>query len=448
MEPTTAIELARTIRRGDGSSLLAADAALSRIAAVEPIVRAWAWLDGDRCVAAARQLDRLPPERQATLPLLGVPVGLKDVFNTVDMPTQMGSPLWAGFTPGNDARVVFALRQAGAVFPGKTTTSEFAVHAPTETRNPRSLDRSPGTSSAGSAAAVASGMVPVALGTQTGGSIIRPASYCGVLGFKPSFGVVPRTGVLKTTDTLDTIGWFSRSVEDARLLFEILRVRGPNYPFVYKHVVPSEVPHPLRVGLFRGPHWSTAEPEAREALLTFAKLLGDAGGFEVDDVDLPEAEEIDAAHDMIYCKSLAYYFRGERRDGAPAISHVLLSMIERGERVQADAYQQSLERQATLTRDVSRRFRHDIWITLAAAGEAPPPGVVPEPADSSRLWTYLGMPALNLPAFRSGGGLPIGLQVVARKYADYVLLAAAERLWTLGEMDASVAELRAPGAGA
>ena len=208
-------------------------ACADRIEQFEPMLKAWAWYDRARFEERAAELDRALGKSSGNdlpAPLFGVPVGVKDVFNTYDMPTEMGSVIYAGYTPGNDARVVSNLRLAKAIMAGKTVTAEFAVHHPGPTRYPYDLERSPGTSSSGSAVAVATSMVPAALGTQTAGSIVRPASYCGIFGFKPSFGLVPRTGVLKTTDTLDTVGWMARSVEDLALLFETMRVRGHNYP--------------------------------------------------------------------------------------------------------------------------------------------------------------------------------------------------------------------------
>jgi Asp-tRNA(Asn)/Glu-tRNA(Gln) amidotransferase A subunit family amidase len=356
--------------------------------------------------------------------LRGVPVGVKDIFNTADMPTQMGSRIWSGFRPGNDARVVFNLRYDGAIVPGKTQTSEFAVHEPTEVRNPRHLEHAPGTSSAGSAAAVAAGMVPLALGSQTAGSCIRPASYCGVFGFKPTFGAVPRTGVLKTADTLDTIAWFARSIDDVERLFEVVRVRGRNYPYVDANLVRRRpLDRPIAIAVVRGPHWPAATPAAQHALTAAADRLRAAGGrFLVDDLDLPEAGEIYDDHELIYCKALAYYFRGEQRNDRSKISGVLMGMLERGEATTPDAYHRAVSRQAELTRQLDDRFRHDAYLTLSAAGEAPRGLQSPDLPDTSKIWTYLGMPALSVPAASGPNGLPIGLQVVGPKYADYRVL--------------------------
>ena len=220
----------RRIRSRELSAVEWARSCAERVEELESGVGAWAYFDREKVLAQARCLDKKIAHGQTLGELCGVPIGIKDTFNTQDMPTSMGSPIWEGFRPGNDARVVFYLRQADGVIAGKTVTAEFAVHAPGKTVNPHAPGYSPGTSSSGSAAAVAAHMVPLALGTQSAGSIIRPASYCGVYGFKPSFGLVPRTGILKTTDTLDTVGVFARVPEDLNLLFEVIRVHGENFP--------------------------------------------------------------------------------------------------------------------------------------------------------------------------------------------------------------------------
>ena len=200
------------------------------VQAYESSVHAWECFDTTRLMEQARQATQRLRSGTAPRALEALPVGVKDIFNTADFPTQMGSPLWEGFTPGNDARVLYDMKRLGAIVPGKTVTAEFAVHSLGKTLNPHAPDRTPGTSSSGSAVAVATGMVPVALGTQTAGSIIRPASFCGVWGCKPSFGLVPRTGMLKTTDSLDSVGFFVNHAADLLPVFDAIRVHGRNFP--------------------------------------------------------------------------------------------------------------------------------------------------------------------------------------------------------------------------
>ena len=213
----TAVEAAARIASGELLSQDLVSACLDRIAELEPSVQAWAFLDRERALEQAKAADAQVKESKGIGPLHGVPVGLKDIIDTADMPTEHGSDVFKGRQPADDAACVTALRRAGAVILGKTVTTELATHIPSRTRNPVNPEHTPGGSSSGSAAAVAAGMVPVAVGTQTGGSVIRPAAFCGVYGFKPTFGVIPRAGVLTQSSTLDTIGVFGRSVEDVAL---------------------------------------------------------------------------------------------------------------------------------------------------------------------------------------------------------------------------------------
>ena len=405
-------------------------ALFDRIEALEPLVKAWTWLDRDAALEQAGLIEAKIRSDEFKGRLWGLPVGMKDIFNTAAMPTQMGSLIWKDFQPGNDARVVFNIQYDGGVIPGKTTTSEFAVHEPTETHNPHRLGWAPGTSSAGSAAAVACGMVPLALGSQTAGSITRPASYCGVFGFKPTFGLVPRTGVLKTTDTLDTIGCLARSLEDIKLLFEVIRVSGRNYPWVDRKVQPRPLREPTRLALVRGPHWDQAKPYARRTLTDWADRLARLGGFEISRCELPEAAEIFEAHEVIYCKALAYYFRAEKHFDRTTISKVLLNMLDRGETITPREYHAAVARQAELTHSLNDRFPADAIITLAAGGEAPQGLDSPDLPDTTKIWTYLGMPSLSLPLAAGPTGLPLGMQLVGPKYADYTLLDIAQRIWS------------------
>jgi len=353
--------------------------------------------------------------------LYGAPVGVKDLFNTQDYPTCMGSPIWKEFTPGNDARVVFSLKEEGAIVIGKTVTAEFGVHHPGPTVNPYNMAHTPGTSSSGSAAAVAAGMVPLALGTQTAGSTIRPASYCGVYGFKPSFGLVPRTGVLKTTDTLDHISFFARSLADIVLLFETVRVRGTNHPYVHQYIDQNiqDEKKPWRVALVRGPAWDEAHSYAQESLLSFKNSLSRAG-IQVEERDLPDGfGEVYELHDTLYSKALSYYFREEYDQHRNLMSRSFLEMVERGREISPEEYSQALNRQAEVAVKLDLQFKdYDIILGLSAAGESPRGLDFTEPPDCCLVWTLCHVPSMNLPLFKGPRGLPYGLQVVAKKYRD------------------------------
>ncbi len=344
----------------------------------------------------------------------------------------MGSPLWRGFTPGNDARTVFGLRRCDAVVAGKTVTAEFAVHTPGPTTNPHDPRRMPGTSSSGSAAAVAAGMVPLALGTQTAGSIVRPASYCGVVGFKPSFGAVPRTGVLKTTDTLDTIGVLSRTVDDAALAFDAIRVHGVDYPLLeaaYAERAARPRRTTWRLAVVTGPRSGDAEPYAREALAALATRLDAEADLEVHELVLPEPfDRAHAIHDVIYERSLAYYFKDETALGTP-MSASFEGMLERGRATSLETYKDALRAQTALGAELERTLApYDALLDLSTGGEALVGLDAVDRPDHCLVWTLCGAPVLSLPRFRGPDGLPFGLQLVARRFDDYRLLELGRRL--------------------
>lgn len=364
---------------------------------------------------------------QTTGTLAGIPVGVKDIYNTADFPTQMGSPLWKDFTPGNDARAVYNLKKEGAVVIGKTVTAEFAVHALNETINPYDATRTPGTSSSGSAVAVSTGMVPLALGTQTAGSIIRPASFGGVYAMKPSFGLIPRTGMLKTTDTLDSLGFFTIHADDLGKGFDALHVRGKDYPLSNEALTDSErqskpTGRPWKAGFVRTHTWDGAEEYVQEAVASFISKLGDTSGFDVVEVELPEGmKDTHAIHGTIYDKALSYYFQNEYKR-AEDISPVMKAMIEKGERITPETYQKALDAQVSLINAMDGFLQDfDVVISIATSEVAPLRDVSEKP-DPSLMWTLTHLPSITIPLFKNKAGLPFGLQVVSRKYNDYKLL--------------------------
>lgn len=417
----TATELLKLLQSKTITPKEIAHACLQRIHEIDSLVNAWETIDEE---AINAQLIKIETYSQEDHPLYGIPIGVKDIYNTFDMPTQMGSPLWRDFTPGNDARILHYLRRAGAIMLGKTVTAEFAVHYQDKTRNPHDLTRSPGTSSSGSAVAVASGMVPIALGSQTAGSISRPASYCGIYGFKPTFGVLPRIGVLKTTDSLDTLGFFSRSVDDLVLMFEASRVHGKNYEFVHQHIdnyqsIPNKT---FRVGIVKHPKWELASPYAKEAFSQWCtNLMGSR--LHIEEVTLPSfCDSIHATHQTIYDKSLAYYFKDEYSKHE-LMSPIFYDIIQEGNKVSKEQYQEALEKQSRETVEFDRWSEpYDILITLATADEAPIGLTTPDIPDANLIWTYLGLPIATLPVLKGGNGLPIGINAVSKKYNDKLLL--------------------------
>lgn len=362
-----------------------------------------------------------------------IPFGVKDIFNTRDFPTQMGSDLWAGFQPGNDARVVDSILRRGAFLVGKTATAEFAVHSLGPTKNPHDLSRTPGTSSSGSAAAVSAGIIPFALATQTAGSIIRPSSYCGVWGFKPSFGLIPRTGVLKTTDTLDTIGFITSHALNLRPLLDMLRVRGPDYPYVYKHMDDVDISRvnsdeDFKIGYVHTHTWDAAQFYVKEALNDFLNTVRESGFCSLEKVSLPPITiRSHDVHQKIYVKSLGYYFEQEAKNQAK-ISEIMKEMIQLGEAVSIKEFNAALQQQIEIATEIDRAFsQYDVIVSLSTAHSAPLRHAE-EFDDPSLMWTLSHLPSLNIPAFRCPSGLPFGIQVTSKKYNDYRIIDFVERL--------------------
>src|SRR5262247_63048 len=277
-----AVEAARLIREGAVTSVEVVEACLARVKEVDGQVQAWAFLDPEHALAQARAADELKLSGQPIGPLHGVPVGLKDIIDTADMPTENGSVLHAGRTPSHDATVVAKLREAGAVIMGKTVTTEFATRSPGKSRNPHDPAHTPGGSSSGSAAAVAAGMVPLALGSQTTGSTIRPASFCGVYGFKPTHGLIPRHGMFRLSRTLDHVGLFARTIEDVALLLEELSAHDERDPDTrprprvpYRAVAVGEPPLAPMFAFVKSSLWDRVDADAREAFEELVATLGD-----------------------------------------------------------------------------------------------------------------------------------------------------------------------------
>jgi Asp-tRNA(Asn)/Glu-tRNA(Gln) amidotransferase A subunit family amidase len=359
----------------------------------------------------AGQVDGPTPER----PLGGLPIGVKDILDTADMPTEYGSRIYAGHQPSMDAAIVTALKLAGAFIVGKTTTTEFATSPPTRTLNPRNTNHTPGGSSAGSAAAVAAGLLPVAIGTQTLGSVIRPASFCGVVGFKPTWGWFPTAGMKNLATSLDTIGLLTDTVASAGR--------------VYRALVPRDVEPPvtnIRLAFSRQPNWDLASPDAKVAIERCIGKLRTCG-FDITDVEMPAGfdamtKAANVIHDYEMRRSLGPEFSIARDEIDPALAQ----RIERAGQWNAADYREAL-RMAEKQRAAFGTFMkgYDAVLCLAAGSE-PPEGLsnTGDPMMSS-AWTVLHAPCITLPALKGGKGLPIGLQIVGDRYQDLKLLRVA-----------------------
>jgi Asp-tRNA(Asn)/Glu-tRNA(Gln) amidotransferase A subunit family amidase len=426
-------EAAAEIREGRISAVELATDCLDRIAAVDADIQAWVFLDRDHVLRQAAAADEHRRHGRDTGPLHGVPIAIKDVFDTGDMPTEFGSPIWAGRTPRTDAIAVARLRSAGAVIMGKTVTAEYAYFHPGKTRNPHDPERTPGGSSSGSAAAVAAFMVPGAIGTQTNGSTIRPAAYCGVVGFKPTHGLIPRSGALLLSRALDHVGVFARSVEDAALLAETMAgfdAEDPDTrplarpPFVATAV--SEPPLPPRFAFVKSTAWEHAEPVTREAFVELIEMLGESAV----EVDLGErfGRAIDH-HRVVMEVEMAHNLHRDYEQGRGQFSQQLRECIERGRKHAAVDYTRALAGAASLNATLAEVFNeYDAILTPAAPGEAPRGLSSTGNPVFCTAWTYLGVPAITLPLMRTEAGLPLGVQLVGRRDYDARLLRTARWL--------------------
>jgi Asp-tRNA(Asn)/Glu-tRNA(Gln) amidotransferase A subunit family amidase len=434
-ERLSASEAARAIAGGVLSAVQLVEACLARIREVEPAVQAWQCLDEQHALAQARARDLDRAEGRATGPLHGVPVGIKDIIDTTDMPTEDGTVLHAGRQPDRDAAVVAQLRAAGAVILGKTVTTECATYAPGKTRNPHDATRTPGGSSSGSAAAVAAGMVPLALGTQSNASIIRPASFCGVYGFKPTHGLISRHGILKLSRSLDGVGVFARTLDDVALAAEQLTGFDENDPdtqprarLPLQATLATEPPLTPKLALVKTPIWERADESTRQAFDELAAVLGS----QCQHYPLPDslAQAWDW-HRTIMEAEMATNLDLEFEEGRERLSESLRGQLARGREITALAYQRALAKVPRLIEGFDELFSNfDAIVTPATRGTAPPLASTGDPAFGT-LWTLAGMPCLSLPLMHGPDGLPLGVQLVGRRHDDARLLRTAR--WLEGQ---------------
>ena len=407
----TATEAAALIQSGKLRPEALMEASLARIAAREPTVHAFAFLDPSAARTSAST--SLPG------PLHGLPLGVKDVLDTSDMPSEYGSPIWQGWRPRADAAAVAAARSAGAAVIGKTVTTEFATRKPGPTANPANPAHTPGGSSSGSAAGVADFFFPFAFGTQTAGSVIRPAAFCGVVGFKPSFGLISRAGMKLMSDSLDTIGVLARSTADCALLAAAVSGADLGEP-------DRALPRPPRIGLCRSPAWPHAAPETEALFAEVAKTLARAGAH-LADRELPDPiPRLVDAHPIVMNAESARAMAWELAHARGQISDQLLDRLDFGLAQSAP----TLAAARTTFHDARNAFPIamedlDILLTPAAPGEAPEGlGWTGDPVFNF-IWTSLHLPCVTVPAGTGPGGLPLGIQIVGRAGEDRATLAWA-----------------------
>jgi Asp-tRNA(Asn)/Glu-tRNA(Gln) amidotransferase A subunit family amidase len=429
----TAVEAARRIATGKMSAETYVGACLENITALDDQVHAFVHLDPKDALRQARALDEHKSKGAPLGPLHGVPIAIKDIFDTADYPTECGSPILKGRRPMHDCTAVARLREAGAVIIGKTVTTEFAYLHPGATRNPHDPERTPGGSSSGSAAAVAAGMVPLAIGSQTNGSMIRPASYCGVYGCKPTHGAISRYGALTLSQALDHVGMFARSVADIALLLEVLAGYDPKDSDTraiaapaFLDVMADELPLSPRFAFVRSPIWEKADVEARAA---FEEFVANLGG-RAQAVDLPS--EYAAAWDdqrVIMAVEMAHNLSDIVAHGGESMSSVTLrDFLAEGGGMSALRYLTARANAGRYAAGIAEIFKeYDAIITPATPGIAPKGEATGSPIFCS-LWTLTGFPALSLPLLKGTCGMPIGVQLIGERGDDARLLRTANRL--------------------
>ena len=422
-KPASPEDLKGTVQALSDGSLTAhayCESCLARIRASEGRLRAWVALDDERALTLAAGRDAERTQGGHPGPLHGVPVGLKDVYDTDDLPTEMGSPAFVGNQPGKNAELVERILAAGGYALGKTATTEFAYMHPAETRNPWNTRHTPGGSSSGSAAAVAAGHVPVAVGTQTNGSVIRPAAFCGVVGFKPSLDSLPIQGALPFAESLDQVGVFARAVADAAYFAASLAESGRFAPEI------EGLSRPPKIAVLPRFPWNAAEPGAARHLQASLKRLADAGT-ELKTVALPDDfDEAHRVHRTIMLYEGAREHATRQATYRRVMSAVLNAAIDEGLAMSHDEYRGALVKRAALA-----ELALDLFEDCDALASLPAPGAAPERLDVTgdpsfcTLWTLLGFPALTLPTGLSDGGLPYGMQLAGPAGGDDRLLRVA-----------------------
>jgi Asp-tRNA(Asn)/Glu-tRNA(Gln) amidotransferase A subunit family amidase len=425
-------EAARAIRKGDLSSEDLTCALLERIQAHEERVQAFQWIDSSRALSLACHADERRRSGASLGPLHGIGIGIKDIVETQDIPTTMGSVIFEGFVPERSATVVRRLEAAGAFVMGKTVTSEFAFFTPGKTRNPWNPDHTPGGSSSGSAAAVAMGFVPAAIGTQTNGSVIRPAAFCGVVGYKPTAGLIPLSGIHPFSPSLDQVGVFTRSVPDAAFLAAVLERGEKSDPAACSKngVISGDLPPVAglpKLAAVRSPVWHLADANARDHFLALAERLR-AAGATVEELELPRAfERAHAVHRTIMYAEGAKVFADLQRRDRRRLSLRLNGLIDEGLGIGQSALVRSLEQRDKLAGAMDTFLSgFDAAITPPAPGQAPADLTQTGDPAFCTIWSLCGVPAVTIPAGLGPQGLPLGLQLIGPRFADDRVLSIAK----------------------
>jgi Asp-tRNA(Asn)/Glu-tRNA(Gln) amidotransferase A subunit family amidase len=423
---TSAVEIVQSIKKGEITSEELVKTYIGEIKKKEADVKAWEFFDEELAIAQAKKLDLLHQSGNHG-DLHGIPVGVKDIFDTADMPTTDGTEIHKKNPSLNDCTVVSKLKQAGAVIMGKTVTCELAYYSPGKTKNPYDLSRTPGGSSSGSAAAVASHMVPLAVGSQTNGSVIRPASYCGVVGYKPTRGLISRHLVLQVSRKLDQIGVFSNSIEDAALISEQLIGHDKQDPDTSLNPKPklleacqNKPPMEPVFAYIKLPFIKELEEDAKEGFEDIKEEIKDKLKGKVDEVQLPDGfKGIPEWHKIIMESDMAISFSKEYKFSKNKLSVKIIEAIERGMKYTSMEYNDALSK-IDAANTYFKQFFHDYdaILTPSATGEAPKGLDFTGNPIFCTIWTYCGMPSINLPLLQGKNNLPIGVQLVSSLFDD------------------------------
>ena len=430
----SAVEARDGIEAGDFSAEDLTKACLARIDEREKVVGAWTYISEKLALKQARELDLRRQSGKTLGALHGLPIGIKDILDTNDMPTECGSDFYRGRRPLEDSAVVALLRQAGAVILGKTVTTEMALSAAGKTTNPYDSLRTPGGSSSGSAASVSDNMAPLAIGSQTGGSVIRPASFCGIFGYKPTFGSISRRGMSLLARRLDHVGIYSRSVDDLALVGDVLMIHDPADWDMIKNpgrglvdaLAKKNLSNP-RLAFVRGPIWDQGEPDMVFAIESFVKGLDD----KISDVELEGLfSNVVDNHITIMNANLAYYL-GERVEKFPEYFCLeTIKRVDKGRKITAASYIQALNLAQAQAYAMDSIFDHyDVLLTPSAPGEAPIGLESTGKAIFNGMWTLMGVPAVSVPILSGKNSMPIGLQIIGRRGDDTKVLRIARWLW-------------------
>jgi amidase len=411
----TAVELSEKIAAGQTTSVAIVQDCLNRIKARDPEIRGWEYVEPDLALRQARACDESPRRS----PLHGIPIGIKDIFDTYDMPTSYGSSIYRTFQPTMDTALVGLMRRAGMVILGKCRTTEFASPVPVGVRNPHDFARSPGVSSSGSAAAVADFMVPLTLGSQTGGSTILPAAFCGVVGYKSSLTGLDRGGVRHLRPTLDTMGLFARSVADIAALRSVLTG--------VKSERPASSLKDVRIGVCRSPSWDQAQPETVNALDTAAHKLA-AAGAKMRDAEMPAIfDGINQSFNVISGVEALRAMAVEARDHLATMNHWIKDSLTAASKHDQGVYDKAQLHAVQCQHAIAEMFAHcDILITPSTAGEAIADVVSVSNSAFNRIWTLMHVPCVTIPAFTGPNGMPVGLQVIGPVGSDGHMIALSQ----------------------